>query len=176
MSDRPSSYQFGKSKLTLRVRLILATVIILIYGGACCLHALVFSRYYPGNDSPAATDTWSGAMVLGLGWMSLLFGCVAWVANILLLLALLFFLIGWRWATVISSGLTVLLSLDTFRLFLIEFPGDEGGVARSSVQTLQPGAWLWLASIGAIFVVASVLLLAPREALPPLPSQQVIPQ
>jgi hypothetical protein len=110
-----------------------------------------------------------------LGWMSLFFGCAAWLANILLLLGLLFLIIGWRWATVISSGLTVVLSLDTFRLFLIEFPGDEGGVARSSLQTLLPGAWLWLASIGAAFVVGSVLLLAPREALPPLPSQQAAP-
>jgi hypothetical protein len=71
----------------------------------------------------------------------------------------------------IASGLTVLLSLDTFRLFLIEFPGDEGGVARSSLQTLQPGAWLWLASIGAGFVAGSILVLTRKESLPPLPSQ-----
>jgi len=71
--------------------------------------------------------------------MSLFFGCVAWLANILFLLALLFFLIGWRWLTVISSGLTLLLSLDTFRLFLIELPGDEGGVA-SSIST-DVAAW-----------------------------------
>ena len=128
MSDQQPSYQSGKSKLTLRVRLILATVIILVYGAACCLPALVFSRYYPGDDSPPATD-------------------------------------------VISSGLTLLLSLDTFRLFLIEWPGDEGGVARASLQTLQPGAWLWLASIGVTFVSAWILLLAPRSVLPPVPSE-----
>jgi hypothetical protein len=103
--------------------------------------------------------------------MSLFFGCVAWLANILFLLALLFFLMGWRWPTVISSGLTLLLSLDTFRLFLMELPGDEGGVARASLQTLQPGAWLWLTSIGVTFVSAWILLLAPKSALPPLPSQ-----
>jgi hypothetical protein len=171
MSDQQPSYQSGKSKLTLRIRLILTAVIILIYGAACSLPALVFSRYYPGNDSPSATDAWFGAAILGLGWMSLFFGCVAWLANILFLLSLLFFLMGWRWLTVISSGLTLLLSLDTFRLFLIEWPGDEGGVARASLQTLQPGAWLWLASIGVTFVSAWILLLAPRIALPPVPSE-----
>jgi len=171
MSDRQSSYQSGESKLTLRIRLILTAVIILIYGAACCLPALVFPRYYPGNDSPPSTDAWLGLAILGLGWMSLFFGCVAWLANILFLLALLFFLMGWRWLTVISSGLTLLLSLDTFRLFLMELPGDEGGVARASLQTLQPGAWLWLTSIGVTFVSAWILLLAPRSALPPVPSE-----
>ena len=162
MSDRQSSYQSGESKLTLRIRLILTAVIILIYGAACCLPALVFPRYYPGNDSPPSTDAWLGLAILGLGWMSLFFGCVAWLANILFLLALLFFLMGWRWLTVISSGLTLLLSLDTFRLFLMELPGDEGGVARASLQTLQPGAWLWLTSIGVTFVSAWILLLRER--------------
>jgi hypothetical protein len=103
--------------------------------------------------------------------MSLFLGCVAWLANILFLLTLLFFLMGWRWLTVISGGLALLLSLDTFRLFLIEWPGDEGRVTRASLQTLQPGAWLWLASIGVTFVSAWILLLAPRSALPPVPSE-----
>jgi hypothetical protein len=111
MSGQQSSYQSGKSKLTLRVRPILATVIILIYGAACCLPALAFSRYYPGNASPPATDSWFGLATLGLGWMSLFFGCVAWLANLLFVLSLLFFLMGWRWLTVISSGLKLLLSL-----------------------------------------------------------------
>jgi hypothetical protein len=171
MSDQQSSYQSGKSKLTLRVRLILTAVIILIYGAACSLPALVFSHYSPGNDSPTAADAWFGLAILGLGWMSLFLGCVAWLANILFLLTLLFFLMGWRWLTVISGGLALLLSLDTFRLFLIEWPGDEGGVTRASLQTLQPGAWLWLASIGVTFVSAWILLLAPRSALPPVPSE-----
>lgn len=171
MPDQQSSYQSGKSKLTLRVRLILTAVIILIYCAACCLPALIFSRYYPGNDSPPAADAWFGLTILGLGWMSLFFGCVAWLANLLFLLALLFFLMGWRWLTVISSGLTLFLSLDTFRLFLIELPGDEGGVARASLQALQPGAWLWLASIGVTFVSAWILLLAPRSALLPVRSE-----
>jgi hypothetical protein len=167
MSDQQLSYQPGISKLTLRVRLIVAVVIVLIYGAACCLPALVFSRYYPGNSSSPTADTWSGATVLGLGWLSLFFGCVAWLANTLVLLDLLFLIIGWRWATMISSGLTVLLSLDTFRLFFVEFPGDEGGVSRSSLQTLQPGAWLWLASIGAAFVAGLVLVLMRKDSPPP---------
>jgi len=71
MSDRQSSYQSGESKLTLRLRLILTAVIIVIYGAACCL---------------------------------------------------------------------------------------------------QPGAWLWLTSIGVTFVSAWILRLAPKGALPPVPS------
>jgi hypothetical protein len=163
MSEPQLSYQPGKSKLTLHVRLIVAAVIVLLYGAACCFPALVFSRYYPGNSSPPTADTWSGAMALGLGWMSLFFGSLAWLANILVLLDLLFLVIGWRWATMISSGLTLLLSLDIFRLFFIEFPGDEGGVSRSSLQTLAPGVWLWLASIGAAFVAGAVLVLSEKS-------------
>jgi hypothetical protein len=106
MPDQQSRYQSGKSKLTLRVRLILTAAIILIYGAACSLPALVFSCYYPGNDSPPATDVWFGLAILGLGWMSLFFGCVAWLAN-----------------------------------------------------------------IGVTFVSAWILLLAPRSALPPVPSE-----
>ncbi len=62
--------------------------------------------------------------------MSLFVGCVAWLANVLFVLDLVFFSVGWRWVTLISSGLTLLLSLDTFRLFFIELPGDEGGRHR----------------------------------------------
>ena len=56
------------------------------------------------------------------------------------------------------------------RLFLIELPGDEGGVARASLQSLPARAWLWLTSIGVTFVSAWILRLAPKGALPPVPS------
>jgi len=56
------------------------------------------------------------------------------------------------------------------RLFLIELPGDEGGVARASLQSLPPRAWLWLTSIGVTFMSAWILLLAPKSALPRVPS------
>ena len=135
MSNQQSSYKSGKSKLTLRARLVLTSVIILIYSAACCCPALLFSRYYPGSDTPPATDPWFGLTVLGLGWMSLFVGCVAWLANVLFVLDLVFFLVGWRWVTLISSGLTLLLSLDTFRLFFIELPGDEGGSSQERVTS-----------------------------------------
>jgi uncharacterized membrane protein YtjA (UPF0391 family) len=135
MSNQQSSYKSGKSKLTLRARLVLTSVIILIYSAACSCPALLFSRYYPGSDTPPSIDPWFGLTVLGLGWMSLFVGCVAWLANVLFVLDVVLFLVGWRWLTLISNGLTLLLSLDTFRLFFIELPGDEGGVVTDRVTS-----------------------------------------
>jgi hypothetical protein len=110
-------------------------------------------------------------LILGIGWTGLFFGSMAWLANLPFELSLVFFLLGRRWATLVSSGLALLLGFDTFRLFFTELPADEGGVGRLSLQALEPGAWLWLASLGATFAAAWSLLLAPRNFLPPVPRQ-----
>jgi len=89
----------------------------------------------------------------------------AWLANFVLWLSLIFLLYGLRWATLISSGLTILISLDFFPLFWTNIPADEGGVGRAVLQPLEIGAWLWFSSIAAAFVCAWILFLAPRKGV-----------
>jgi hypothetical protein len=150
-------------------RSVIIAVIVLIYLVACCCPALTFDNYYSGNSAPQSTDTWFGWTALLLGWLGILVGSVAWLANFVLGLTLIFLICGLRWATLISSGTTVLLSLDFFPLFSATIPADEGGVGRAVLRPPGVGVWFWFASIAAGFIGASILFLAPRTALPPAP-------
>jgi hypothetical protein len=103
-----------KSKLTLPSRLVLAGVIATIYIVACCCPALRLDHYYPGSNTPQSSETWFGWTALFLGWLGILVGSVAWLANFVLGLTVVFLLSGLRWASLICSALTLLLSLDSF--------------------------------------------------------------
>ena len=151
-----------KSKLALPSRLVLAGVIATIYILACCCPALRLDRYYPGNSTSQSSEIWFGWTALVLGWLGIMVGSVAWLANFVLGLTVVFLVSGLRWASLIGSTLTVLLSLDFFRLFPAKIPADEGGVGQSVLQPPEIGAWLWFASIAAAFLAAWVLFLAPR--------------
>jgi hypothetical protein len=151
-----------KSKLTLPSRLVLAGVIATIYILACCCPALRLDHYYPGSNTPQSSETWFGWTALFLGWLGILVGSVAWLANFVLGLTVVFLLSGLRWASLICSALTLLLSLDFFPLFSAKIPADEGGVGQAVLQPPEIGVWLWFASIAAAFVAALILFLAPR--------------
>jgi hypothetical protein len=151
--------------LTVNHRLVLAGAIFLIYLVACFCPALRMDKYYSGNSVPQSSETWFGWTALLLGWLGILLGSFAWLANFVLWLSLIFLLYGLRWATLISSGLTILISLDLFPLFWTNIPADEGGVGRAVLQPLEIGAWLWFASIAAAFVCAWILFLAPRQGV-----------
>ena len=151
-----------KRELTVNKRLILAGVVVVIYLIACCCPAFHFDKYYPGDSAPQSTEIWFGWTALVLGWIGFFVGTAAWLANLTLGLALLFLLLGLRWATLITSGITLLLSLDLFALFPANIPADEGGVGRAVLQPFMAGVWFWFASIVASFVVAWVLFFAPR--------------
>jgi hypothetical protein len=160
----------NKTTLTVYQRLIVTGVIVLIYLVACCCPALTFDNYYSGNSAPQS-DTWFGWTALALGWLGILVGSVAWLANFVLGLTLIFLMCGLRWATLISSVVTVLLSLDFFPIFSANIPADEGGVGRAVLRPPGIGVWLWFASIAAAFAGAWILFLAPRtSSLPPLPA------
>ncbi|MBV8100005.1 MAG: hypothetical protein JOZ31_12685 [Verrucomicrobia bacterium] len=102
--------------------------------------------------------------------LGILVGSVAWLANFVLGLTLIFLLVGLRWATLISSAVTVLLSLDFFPVFSANIPADECGVGRAVLRPVGVGVWFWFGSIAAAFIGASVLFLAPRTLLPQLPA------
>jgi hypothetical protein len=159
-----------KTTLTLYQRSAVTAVIVLLYLVACCCPALTFDNYYSGNSTPQSTDTWFGWTALFLGWLGILVGSVAWLANFVLGLTLIFLLAGLRWATLICSVVTVLLSLDLFRVFSANIPADEGGVGRAVLRPPGVGVWFWFASIAAAFIGALVLFLAPRTSLPPVPA------
>jgi hypothetical protein len=161
-----------KTTLTVYQRSAMTAVIVLIYLVACCCPALTFDNYYPGNSMPQSSDTWFGWTALALGWLGILVGSVAWLANFLLGLTLIFLLCGLRWATLISSAAMVLASLDFFPIFSANIPADEGGVGRAVLRPPEFGVWLWFASIAAAFLSALVLFLAPRTVLPPVPAGQ----
>ena len=151
--------------LSVNYRLVLAGAIVLIYLVACFCPALRMDKYYSGNSIPQSSETWFGWMALLLGWTGVLMGSFAWLANFVLWLSLIFLLYGLRWASLISSGLTILISLDLFPLFWTNIPADEGGVGRAVLRPLEIGAWLWFASIAAAFVCACILFLAPRKGV-----------
>lgn len=95
-----------------------------------------------GTGEPAI---WSGAQVLGMGWLGLGLITAGWYANPPFLIAAITMLVGpklpWKMAMV---GL--LLALDTFRLQ--EIPG--GG--RADVYGYGPGVALWFAAFGLLLL------------------------
>jgi hypothetical protein len=151
-----------RTTLRLSHRSIVTGLIILGYIVACCCPALSFDKYYPGDNAPQSGESWFGWTALLLGWLGILVGSVAWLANFVLGLTLIFLICGLRWATLVSSAVTVLLSLDFFPLFWANIPADEGGVGRAVLRPPDIGVWLWFASIAAGFAGAWLLFLAPR--------------
>lgn len=108
-----------ESRLTLRSRLIMAGLIVLVYGIACFLPALEF--VVPGVTPPRVNE-WPGWAVLASGPFPLGSpSSASWCANILLLFDLLFLLRGFRWLTLISSCLTLPLGLCVFGVFSMKF-------------------------------------------------------
>jgi hypothetical protein len=154
-----------KTTLAMYQRSAVTAVIVLIYLVACCCPALTFDKVYPGNSTPQSSDVWFGWTALLLGWLGILVGSVAWLANFILGLTLIFLQLGLRWATLISSAVTVLLSLDFFPIFAANIPADEGGVGRAVLRPPEIGVWFWFASIGVAFIGAWILFLAPRKGV-----------
>ena len=160
----PNSLQ-KKTTLTLYQRSAVTAVIVLIYVVACCCPTFTFDNYYPGDSTPHSTETWFGSTTLILGWLGIFVGSAAWLANFALGLSLIFLLCGLRWATLISSAVTILVSLDFFPILSANIPADEGGVGRAVLHRPGIGVWLWFASIAAAFVGAWILFLAPRKGV-----------
>jgi hypothetical protein len=153
------NYLRKKTTLTVYQRLAVTGLIVLIYLVACCCPALTFDNYYSGNTAPQSTETWFGWTTLLLGWLGILVGSVAWLANFVLGLTLIFLMCGLRWATLISSAVTFLLSLDFSPIFSANIPATKAvlgerscdhlesvcgfGLLASPPRSLEPGSYFW---------------------------------
>jgi len=124
-----------RTTLTVYQRSVVTAVIVLIYLVACCCPALTFDNYYAGNSAPQSTETWFGWTALLRGWLGILVGSVAWLANFVLGLTLVFLMCGLRWATLISSAVTVLLKHGLFPYFLSQYSGRRRRCWASGLTT-----------------------------------------
>lgn len=130
---------------------------------ACALPAVEFRRNESGRE------IWSGLQIVIMGWLELLLGHIAWLANPLLAVAAVCLIFQKRLATVIFALLALLLSLETFTLFSGSLPGDEADVNRLYLHQLREGAFFWWGSlivmlIGGFRCPVKSLASAPRSA------------
>lgn len=143
--------QVSKRKPSWRGPVLLIATFFVFYVLACACPALIFRR------SSSEIEIWSGFRVLTIGWLGLLVGQIAWYANPVIALSLLFVLLR-RWVlTLVVSGVSLLIAANTLLLFFKELPADEGNVVKLRLEHVGFGFFFWLASILAI-AVGSVIL------------------
>lgn len=126
------------------------------YVFALATPALVFLH----GSSIEAKPGWECLM---LGWMGMLVGQFAWLANVPLFIAALLTLVRKHTAAAVLASLAVGLAQLTWTLYLAPLPGDEGGVTTLVFQYPHVGFFLWIASMMSLFVASIVLKLRPRS-------------
>jgi hypothetical protein len=89
-------------------------------------------------------QAWPGFQVLVIGWLGPLFKQIAWYANPVMVLSLVFLLFR-RWLTAMVIALVALaIAANTLLLFSRDLPADEGNVIKLRLEHLAPGfisAW-----------------------------------
>ena len=127
----------------------------LLYLAACCTPALTFRIY---SDDPArfTLETQRGIKLLGTGWMALLFGHVAWLANPAWIAGGVYLLRGDLVKARLWSAISVALALVTLQLYRKWLPRDEGGVMKALLHAPRVGFCLWLASMVTALIAALV--------------------
>lgn len=144
-------------------RNVILTCSVILFVLACSMPALEFRRNEDGFE------VWDGGEVLCLGWLGFFLGQFAWLANWPLLASAVLLFFRKRTPSVICAGVALLISLNTFTLFGIEIPGDEGGVNKLFLKSLREGTWLWFASILVMLIGGFIAKLAPRKEGDPVP-------
>jgi len=92
--------------------------------------------------SQKSDPTWYGLRILVLGWMGVLVGQFAWLANPLWLLGLITFALRkWRVA-LIALGASLLFAANTLLLFVMPLPADESNINHTSLVRLRIGFYL----------------------------------
>jgi hypothetical protein len=118
---------------------------------ACASPALVFIT------TGGSTEVWEGAKVLGLGWMGMLVGQIAWCANPVMVLSLIFLLFR-RWlAAAILTLVALAIAANTLLLFSQEIPVDEASTSKLRLEHLGIGFYFWVASMIVVVVGAIIL-------------------
>ena len=130
---------------------------LVLFVAACCLPAVEFRK------NAAGSVVWFGGEALAMGWLGVLLGQFAWLANPLLVFSGPLLALRLRLPAIACAGLAVLFSLNTFVLFGMEVPGDEAGVNKLYLQALREGAWLWFGSLGVMLTGAFVARWVPVQ-------------
>ena len=120
---------------------------------ACCSWSgLALDCFYIDRADP---DAWApGIALLLIGWLGLLDGMLAWLANPMLALA---WIAIWfprlRFVSLACAVIALLFALS----FLLhdDIMADEGG-GRAAITEYHWGYWLWLGSIAAMVIGAAV--------------------
>lgn len=129
---------------------ILILLSVIAYVVACCLPALQW------RDENKPVDIMLGLRALAVGWSGIFGGLVSWYANPLWLLALCLAFFRKPWPGAIAGIVGLLIALTVFTVVGKEFPADEGGVTKTRIVAVLPGAYVWFVSIG-LSILAAVL-------------------
>ncbi len=106
---------------------------------------------------------WPGLQILAIGWLGVLVGQFAWLANPLWMAGMLFFVFRKWMVTLIFSGPALLFALNTLTMFVTELPADEAGINTFHLVRLRIGFYLWLASLLVLFAGALVMKVQARQ-------------
>lgn len=134
--------------------------------------SLCFSCYYLEGeplDLSFPSDISLGIVLLGIGWMGILSGEIAWIANPLWGIGVLLSCsarkrgelvekpLGYAWMTLIFSLVAQVLAL-TFLFQATTFAGSGAAGVRHEIVGYGPGYFLWNFSITMQFLGAATLL------------------
>jgi uncharacterized membrane-anchored protein len=123
------------------------------------LARLLLDAFY--IDRPDNPRAWSlGFGLLLVGWLAVLDGVPAWLANPAVLCAWILLLIGFRRAALVSAGLALALALSFLRCHQVLT--DSAGT-YSRITGYGPGYWLWVSSMAAALVGGIVDLATVRR-------------
>lgn len=102
-------------------------------------------EYCKGWDTPIASSM-DGYEMLLMGWAAVLLGMLAWLANPLMLMAVLLSAFGVHLVSRILSGLAVAVALQSYLFEGVPFTGGSVD-AENRVDYLGLGFYLWMASL-----------------------------
>jgi hypothetical protein len=143
------------TRLELAVRRAVIAVSLALYAVSLVLPATLGIRMM----SAGGMDRGYGLLIGG--WLGVMQGQFAWLANPVYFLALWFVYRG-RWRAIALSAFAAVLALDTLDLYRTGTFSDSGPVPFGGVLA---GYWVWLASI--LVVLAGAILLALLELRAP---------
>ena len=122
-------------------------IALVTYVVACIAPVMRFDQIENATRPP---QIMKGYEALLLGWQGIFVGNFAWVANVLLLASALLLLTSHVRAAAISSGIALVVALQTLMLLGARVIADEGGVTHMTMSRLYIGFYLWIASIAVV--------------------------
>lgn len=158
-----------KPRLPWKPRLIALLCIFVLYGLACVLPVLDFTK---ADGSPTPDGPMIGVVALITGWLAVTIDQFAWFANLLWLLSLLLLLLR-RWIpSAITAILSILLALNTYTIYGKQVPANEGATEYMYVQRIRFGFYVWMASFLATSICAIILRQRERAFIQALQQSQ----